>query len=236
MGEGSVPLDERHLVYRSMLAAFGHMGREVPGLRLHCDNVVPHARGLGSSSAAIVAGVCARPRPGRRRLAADGRRRASSRSPPTSRGTRTTWPRRCTAASPSPGARATGSGPPRSRSTRACQVVALVPPVGVETSVARGLLPATVSHGDAAANAGRAALLVAALGRPARAAARRHRGPAAPGLPGAGHAGLAAARPGAARRRASPRSCPVPGRPCWCSPTAASSGRSPAAPPRAGPR
>ena len=45
------------------------------------------------------------------------------------------------------------------------QVVALVPPVGVETSVARGLLPATVPHGDAAANAGRAALLVAALGR-----------------------------------------------------------------------
>ena len=40
-----------------------------------------------------------------------------------------------------------------------------MPPVGVETSVARGLLPATVPHGDAAANAGRAALLVAALGR-----------------------------------------------------------------------
>ena len=31
--------------------------------------------------------------------------------------------------------------------------------------MARGLLPATVSHADAAANAGRAALLVAALGR-----------------------------------------------------------------------
>jgi homoserine kinase len=45
------------------------------------------------------------------------------------------------------------------------QVVAFVPPVGVETSLARGLLPATVSHADAAANAGRAALLVVALGR-----------------------------------------------------------------------
>jgi homoserine kinase len=44
-------------------------------------------------------------------------------------------------------------------------VVVLVPPDGVETTVARGLLPATVSHADAAANAGRAALLVAALGR-----------------------------------------------------------------------
>ena len=33
------------------------MGARVPGIRLTCTNVVPHARGLGSSSAAIVAGV-----------------------------------------------------------------------------------------------------------------------------------------------------------------------------------
>jgi homoserine kinase len=41
--------------------------------------------------------------------------------------------------------------------------VVFVPPDPVETSVARGLLPATVSHEDAARNAGRAALLVTAL-------------------------------------------------------------------------
>jgi len=44
-------------------------------------------------------------------------------------------------------------------------VVAFVPPDAVETSLARGLLPASVPHADAAANAGRAALLVAALSR-----------------------------------------------------------------------
>ena len=44
-------------------------------------------------------------------------------------------------------------------------VVAFVPPDGVETSVARGLLPPSVPHADAATNAGRAALLVAALSR-----------------------------------------------------------------------
>ena len=45
--------------------------------------------------------------------------------------------------------------------------VVFVPPTPVATEVARGLLPATVPHADAAANAGRAALLVAALaGRP----------------------------------------------------------------------
>ena len=58
MGEGAVPLDERHLVHRSMRAAFARMGADVPAVRLECVNVVPHARGLGASSAAIVAGVC----------------------------------------------------------------------------------------------------------------------------------------------------------------------------------
>jgi homoserine kinase len=46
-------------------------------------------------------------------------------------------------------------------------VVVFVPPDPVSTELARGLLPAEVPHADAAANAGRAALLVAALaGRP----------------------------------------------------------------------
>ena len=45
--------------------------------------------------------------------------------------------------------------------------VVFVPPTPVETKVARGLLPDVVPHADAAANSGRAALLVAALaGRP----------------------------------------------------------------------
>jgi homoserine kinase len=41
--------------------------------------------------------------------------------------------------------------------------VAFVPPTRVSTEEARRLLPTTVPHADAAANAGRAALLVAAL-------------------------------------------------------------------------
>jgi homoserine kinase len=41
--------------------------------------------------------------------------------------------------------------------------VALVPPFEASTAAARGLLPATVPHADAAFAAGRAALLVAAL-------------------------------------------------------------------------
>ena len=58
MGAGDVPLDETHLVYDAMCRAFEEMGCEVPGIRLHCENRIPHSRGLGSSSAAIVGGIC----------------------------------------------------------------------------------------------------------------------------------------------------------------------------------
>ena len=43
-------------------------------------------------------------------------------------------------------------------------VVAFVPPYSLSTELARGLLPDSVPHSDAAADAGRTALLVAALG------------------------------------------------------------------------
>ena len=46
----------------------------------------------------------------------------------------------------------------------AISAVVLVPAYGVRTELARALLPASVPHAEAAANSGRAALLVAALG------------------------------------------------------------------------
>ena len=56
-GAGTVAEDEGHLVASSMLRTFDSLGVEAPGLRLRCRNRIPHARGLGSSSAAIVAGI-----------------------------------------------------------------------------------------------------------------------------------------------------------------------------------
>lgn len=57
-GAGDVPTDERHLVAATMLTTFARLGvAPPPGLRLICVNRIPHARGLGSSSAAIVAGI-----------------------------------------------------------------------------------------------------------------------------------------------------------------------------------
>ncbi|MBB1516209.1 homoserine kinase [Tessaracoccus sp. MC1679] len=59
-GEGAdgVPLDDSHLVISSLLDGLAEFGVERPaGMRLTCRNTIPHSRGLGSSAAAIVAGL-----------------------------------------------------------------------------------------------------------------------------------------------------------------------------------
>lgn len=56
-GASSLPTDERHLVARAMSAAWAAMGVEPPGVVIRCDNAIPQGRGLGSSAAAIVAGI-----------------------------------------------------------------------------------------------------------------------------------------------------------------------------------
>ncbi|GAA2612753.1 homoserine kinase [Paractinoplanes durhamensis] len=56
-GAGELPGDETHLVVRAMLATFDELGGRPRGLAVECDNRIPQARGLGSSSAAIVGGV-----------------------------------------------------------------------------------------------------------------------------------------------------------------------------------
>lgn len=60
-GEGShdMPMDETNLVCSSLKKAFEIAGKPVPTLRYHLVNRIPYARGLGSSSAAIVGGLIA---------------------------------------------------------------------------------------------------------------------------------------------------------------------------------
>src|ERR1700751_5232536 len=50
---------EDNMVVRAMRAAFAVTGGQPPGLGLRCVNRIPHGRGLGSSAAAIVAGILA---------------------------------------------------------------------------------------------------------------------------------------------------------------------------------
>ena len=59
VGAGEVPLDETHLVVRAIRHTFDRAGVPLPSLRLVAHNAIPHGRGLGSSGAAIVAGVMA---------------------------------------------------------------------------------------------------------------------------------------------------------------------------------
>lgn len=60
-GEGAdfLPRDESHLVVRVILDALKEWNVRVPGLRLEAHNTIPIGKGLGSSSAAIVAGLAA---------------------------------------------------------------------------------------------------------------------------------------------------------------------------------
>jgi homoserine kinase len=162
-GEGEqLPRDESNLVLRAMRAAFTRLGESPPGIRLSCTNRIPHGRGLGSSAAAIVTGVLLA-----RALVADGGAALPDREV-LSLATEVEGHPDNVAACLLGGltvAWAEGDGVEavRLECDPSLRPVALIPPYESATSDARGLLPDAVPHRDAAVNAGRAALLVAAL-------------------------------------------------------------------------
>ncbi|WP_043616320.1 homoserine kinase [Nonomuraea candida] len=164
-GAGEVDSGEGHLVVRAMRLAFDRMGAPQPdGIRLRCRNRIPHARGLGSSSAAVCAGILAA------RALADSERAAAfsdaavyalatemeghpdNVAPCLAGGLTVSW-------SDHDGAPHMVKLAPDQR----IRPVALIPQARLSTEAARGLLPKDVPHKDASFNAGRAALLIAAL-------------------------------------------------------------------------
>jgi homoserine kinase len=163
-GEGadSLPRDERHLVVRAMRAGFEALGSDPPGLVLHAVNRIPQSRGLGSSSAAIVGGLALA-----RALVEDGDRLLPDESLLVLANRLEGHPDNV---APALLGRFVISGQDgeevwaeRSPVAPGISAVVFVPPDGLSTEAARGLLPADVAHSAAAANTGRAALLVAAL-------------------------------------------------------------------------
>ena len=56
-GKDYIPQNENNLVYRSMNYLFGKLGKKLDGIRVKLDSQIPVTRGLGSSSAAIIAGL-----------------------------------------------------------------------------------------------------------------------------------------------------------------------------------
>lgn len=173
-GEGTdavADAGEKHLVVRAMRVAFDDLNvAQPPGLALRCVNRIPHGRGLGSSAAAIVAGlITARALAGASTRPEDVLPLANvleghpdNVAPCLFGGLTIAWVATGPAGTDGPGeARAVRLDP-----DPAVRPVAFIAPGPVSTKVARGLLPASVSHADAARNAGRAALLVAALTAP----------------------------------------------------------------------
>ena len=56
-GAGKLPTNESHLIAKTIIDACKAFGTEVTGLHVECKNAIPQGRGLGSSAAAIVAGL-----------------------------------------------------------------------------------------------------------------------------------------------------------------------------------
>jgi homoserine kinase len=162
-GADELPTDESHLVVRAFRAACAELGWAPAGLHLSARNDVPQGRGLGSSAAAVTAGVLA----------------AWALCPQVPGVDDAAVLRLCSELEGHPdnvaacllgGATLSWTTPAGARAERLSvdpriAPVLFVPDATLSTHVARGLLPATVPHADAAHAAGRAALLVHALTR-----------------------------------------------------------------------
>jgi homoserine kinase len=161
---GELPTDAEHLVARAMLATFDELGERPRGFVVECVNRIPHARGLGSSSAAIVGGVqLARglvrdgmktvDDPAALRIAARLEGHPDNVAPCLLGGFTIAW------------TEAAGARAVRLATAEGVRPTIFVSQERGYTSTARAALPAAVPHADAAFNAGRAALLVHALTR-----------------------------------------------------------------------
>ncbi len=171
-----VPTDESHLVLATMWQAWQVLGvRPPPGLALRARNGIPHGRGLGSSAAAIVAGVVAGQAlsmpclPSRgsevpidREVAGDLSSRMEGHPDNASASVHggLTVSLIPDESSGDVGIRTVTARPPLHPDI---EVVVFVPSAQLLTRTARAVLPRTVPLADAAANTGRAALLVHAL-------------------------------------------------------------------------
>jgi homoserine kinase len=157
-GAGSVPCDESHLVLRALRATCAKIGFSLAGVEIDCRNVIPHGRGLGSSAAAVVAGVVAGYALAQReiddqalQLAAGFEGHADNAAASLYGGLVIAWHEE------------NGFRAVRVRPHPDLAPVLFVPENESATATTRGLLPEQVPHADAAFAAGRSALAVHAL-------------------------------------------------------------------------
>ena len=162
-GEGAedLPRDSSHLVVKAINSSLHAADVHAPGLKVTCHNNIPQSRGLGSSASAAVAGVVAANTLAGSPLSTDEVIQLSSAfeghpdnvAPALVGGATVSWTRDDVP----------GPATARLRLHERVVPVVAIPDTELSTHVARGVLPAEVPHAVAAAQAGRAALLVHAL-------------------------------------------------------------------------
>ena len=166
-GSDSLPRDESHLLVRAIRAASDAVGVPHTGLRIVARNSIPHGRGLGSSAAAVVAGIAAvrgllaepeaLDNETMLRLAAGFEGHPDNAAPAIWGGATVAWTDH------------EGTHAVPLDVAKTIETAVLIPHAVLPTKEARAVLPEQVPHRDAAFNVGRAALLVAALsGHPER--------------------------------------------------------------------
>ena len=166
-GEGAqrVRRDSQHLVARTIATGLARMELPVPSFDLSCTNRIPHGRGLGSSSAAIVSGlVLARalavdgdelmPDEALLALASELEGHPDNVAPCFYGGFTIAW---------SPSGSAHDARAIHLDPHVELAAVVFVPSSSLSTKKARGMLPDSVPHADATFNVSRAALMVAAI-------------------------------------------------------------------------
>jgi len=161
VGEGEVPTDETNLVVTSIAYTFAAYGQVMPGLNLVAHNNIPHGRGLGSSGAAIVAGIMAArgllegiveiDADALLRIATELEGHPDNVAPALFGGLTIAW--------------TSDNGPQHKKLIvhRGVSPLVCVPESTMSTKLARSLQPQSVPHEDAIFNVSRSALLIAAL-------------------------------------------------------------------------
>lgn len=160
-GAEEIPRDASNLIVRTIAHVYADVARDMPGLRIVAENGVPHGRGLGSSGAAVTAGILAAKGllegdveledADMLRLATEIEGHPDNVAPALFGGLTIAW---------------MGERGPQHKKLlvhRGVSPLVLVPSYTMSTSKARSLQPPQVSTADAVFNVSRSALLIAAL-------------------------------------------------------------------------
>ena len=163
-GAGTLPRDDDNLVAATIRTVLDDLGFRQPGLSIRSDNAVPHGKGLGSSAVALTCGVAAA------LLLVDlagGGDGELDRADLLDRAGAMEGHPDNVAACVYGGLTVAWTEGGHSRAVRLAvpqlRPVIALPADGFATTEARALLPATIGHAAAAANAARTGLLVAVL-------------------------------------------------------------------------